>query len=329
MHRSAGFPHEASTAIILLTNPAPSREQFSIRAPQSWSTPMKFEKPKCSPGGSNYLLVKFGDDMSLELNFLALGLDKALAESGNSCIIDTVACYNSLLIEYDYDKISLADLEREALSLAEDLGGSDSLVINSRLVYLPTMYLDPWTRSCQDEYFEMIHETREYDADYIARINGLSDANHLVRVHSGSEYWAVTVGGLPGLPLLRPLDPRCRLSAPKYNPPRTWTTLGSVALGGASSAIYTIPAPGGYRIFARTPIPVWDPRRRLPAFRDSIVLLNPADRVRFVPIDQEEYLAIERQVEEGTYIHNSIDYQAFSVKEYYTWLSNVDSLQRF
>ena len=300
-----------------------------MQTPQSSSNHMKYEKPQCSPGGANYLLVKFGDDMSLELNFLTLGLDKALAESGNSYIIDTVACYNSLLIEYDYYKISLTDLEREVLSLAENLGGSDSLAISSRLVYLPTMYLDPWTKHCQDEYFKMIHETREYDADFIAQINGLSDASQLVRVHSGSEYWAVTVGGLPGLPLLRPLDPRCRLSAPKYNPPRTSTTLGSVALGGASSAIYTIPAPGGYRIFGRTPVPVWDPRRRLPAFRNSIVLLNPADRVRFVPIEQEEYQAIERQVEEGTYVHNSIDYQTFSVKGYYSWLSAIDSSQRF
>ena len=240
-----------------------------------------------------------------------------------------MACYNSLLIEYNHNKISFRDLEREVLSLTEHLGEFDSLVINSRLVYIPTMYLDPWTRSCQDEYFKMIGETREYDADFIARINGLSDVRQVVRVHSGSEYWAVTVGGLPGLPLLRPLDPRCRLSAPKYNPPRTWTTLGSVALGGASSAIYTIPAPGGYRIFGRTPVPVWDPRQRLPAFRKSIVLLSPADRVRFVPIEQEEYQAIERQVEEGTYVHNSADYQKFSVGNYNSWLSTVDAGQRF
>ena len=70
-----------------------------MQTPQSLSNHMKYEKPQCSPGGANYLLVKFGDDMSLELNFLTLGLDKALAESGNSYIIDTVACYNSLLIE--------------------------------------------------------------------------------------------------------------------------------------------------------------------------------------------------------------------------------------
>lgn len=290
---------------------------------------MKFDRPKCKPAGATCLLVQLGDDMSLELNFMVLGLDRLLRESQYSYLVDTVACYNSLLIEYDADKISLSELTKEVLALAEDIGSSDSLVIDSRLVCLPTLYLDPWTKSCQDEYFQQFERPKEYDADFVARINGLSGADQFVRVHSGSEYWAVTVGGLPGLPLLRPLDPRCRLSAPKYNPPRTRTTLGAVSLGGSSSAIYTIPSPGGYRIFGRTPVPVWDAQQRLSAFKESIIILKPADRVRFVPIEREEYDAINRQVKEGTYVHVTVDYQKFSVRNYNAWLSTIDSTERF
>ena len=290
---------------------------------------MRFDTPKCRPAGATYLLVQLGDDMSLELNFMVLGLDRMLRDGQHAYLVDTVACYNSLLIEYDPVKISLSDLTREVLSLSQHLESSESLVIESRLVYLPVMYLDPWTKRCQDEYFEQFSRPREYDAEFVARINGLSDADHFVRVHSGSEYWAVTVGGLPGLPLLRPLDPRCRLSAPKHNPPRTRTTLGAVSLGGSSSAIYTIPSPGGYRIFGRTPVPVWDAQQRLPAFRESIIILKPADRVRFVPIEQEEYHAIERQVEEGTYLHISVDYQQFSVGNYNAWLATIGAEERF
>ena len=290
---------------------------------------MKFDRPKCKPAGATCLLVQLGDDMSLELNFMVLGLDRLLRESQQSYLVDTVACYNSLLIEYDSDKISLSELTKEVLALAEDVGSSDSLVIDSRLVCLPTLYLDPWTKSCQDEYFQQFERPTEYDADFVARINGLSGTDQFVRVHSGSEYWAVTVGGLPGLPLLRPLDPRCQLSAPKYNPPRTRTTLGAVSLGGSSSAIYTIPSPGGYRIFGRTPVPVWDAQQRLPAFKESIIILKPADRVRFVPIEREEYDAIERQVEEGAYVHVTVDYQRFSVRNYNAWLATIDSTERF
>ena len=39
--------------------------------------------------------MQLGDDMSLELNSLALGLDNILTDNGNSYVVDTVECYNS------------------------------------------------------------------------------------------------------------------------------------------------------------------------------------------------------------------------------------------
>jgi allophanate hydrolase subunit 1 len=89
------------------------------------------------------------------------------------------------------------------------------------------------------------------------------------------------------------LDPRCRLSAPKYNPARTWTPQGTVGMGGASTAIYPVATPGGYQIFARTPVPIWDPEQRFPVFRDSIVLFRAGGRVRFVPVESEEFDWVE------------------------------------
>ena len=64
-------------------------------------------------------------------------------------------------------------------------------------------------------------------------------------------------------------------------------------MGGASTAIYPVATPGGYQIFARTPVPIWDPKRRFPVFRDSIVLFRAGDRVRFVPVDREEFDWVE------------------------------------
>ena len=48
-----------------------------------------------------------------------------------------------------------------------------------------------------------------------SRINGLADVQQFVRVHSGTEYWAASLGFWPGLAFLMPLDPRCRLTALK------------------------------------------------------------------------------------------------------------------
>ena len=73
---------------------------------------MKFDRPKCKPAGATCLLVQLGDDMGLELNFMVLGLDRLLREGRHSYLVDTVACYNSLLIEYDADEISLSELDK-------------------------------------------------------------------------------------------------------------------------------------------------------------------------------------------------------------------------
>jgi allophanate hydrolase subunit 1 len=118
-----------------------------------------------------------------------------------------------------------------------------------------------------------------------------------------------------------PLDPRARLTAPKYNPPRTWTPKGTIGLGGAISCIYPDQTPGGYQIFARTPMPIWDRLQRLKAFKESLALFRPGDRVRFVPIERDEYDYIAAQVEDGSYEHAFVDYQRFSIKAYHAWLN--------
>ena len=113
-----------------------------------------------------------------------------------------------------------------------------------------------------------------------------------------------------------PLDPRHRLVAPKYNPPRTWTPKGTIGHGGAITCIYPDQTPGGYQIFARTPMPIWDREQRLAAFKDSLALFRAGDRVRFIPIDREEWDEIDAKVVDGTYRHPNVDYQKFSIRRY-------------
>ena len=294
---------------------------------------MIYDAPRFLPGGDRYITVEFGNEMNLELNFRAQGLAAAIAEARIAGVIESAPCYASLLVHYDGDRISYASLERELRGLCASLGSSDALTLDSRLFYIEAMYLDPWTRQCIDDYRTSIAtpagKQKEYDPDFVARINALADANQLVRVHSGTEYWVAALGFWPGLPFMMPLDPRCRLTTPKYDPPRTFTPQGTVGMGGASSCIYPVATPGGYQMFGRTPVPIWDTKRRFDAFGDSIVLFRAGDRVRFVPISQEEFEATERRVAEGTYLYNVVEYQKFSVGGYKRWLSTLDATRRF
>jgi KipI family sensor histidine kinase inhibitor len=289
---------------------------------------MRFDEPKFMPGGDQFILVQFGDDGSIDLNFLALGLTAALKEDATRGVVDTNPSYNSLVVEYDCEEISHGDLQGELERLIGGLGSVEELELESRLAYIPVMYLDPWTRDCVADYSEKITQ-REYDPDFVARVNGLEDAKQLARVHSGTEHWVVAVCSTPGLPLLRALDPRCAITSPKYNPPRTWTTLGAIGVGGLSTSIYTTPGPGGYNLIGRTPIPLWDPQQRHPIFKDRVVLLDAADRVKFVPIGAEEFDYIEARVADGSYEFNITAYQCFSVGAYKKWVGSLNTDGRF
>jgi KipI family sensor histidine kinase inhibitor len=289
---------------------------------------MIYPEPKFLPGGDRFVLIEFGNEMNLELNFIAQGLASAIAEQKTAGVVETAPCFASLLVHYDPDAISFEALRKEMTSLIRSLGPSDDIVLDSRLFYLPTMYRDPWTRECVEDYCNKITK-KEPDPEFVARINGLVDADQLVRVHSGTEYWVASLGFWPGLPFMMALDPRSVITAPKYNPPRTWTPQGTVGMGGASTAIYPVATPGGYQIFARTPVPIWDTAKRFPVFHDSIVLFRAGDRVKFVPIGKDEFEFVEAKVKEGTYVYNVVDYQKFSVRNYKAWVGGLDRSQRF
>ena len=289
---------------------------------------MIYEQPKFLPGGDRYMLIEFGNEMNLELNFLAQGLATAIEHNRTKGVIETAPCFASMLIHYDPDAVDFAVLTQEMTALIDSLGPSDDIELDSRLFYFPTVYLDPWTRKCIDDYCEKITK-KEYDPAFIARLNGLADESQFVRVHSGTEYWVASLGFWPGLPFMMALDPRSVITAPKYNPPRTWTPQGTVGMGGASTAIYPVATPGGYQIFARIPVPIWDTEKRFPQFEDSICLFKPGDRVKFVPVTVEEFEEAEAKVKDRTYIYNVVEYQRFSVRNYKKWVKSLDLKARF
>lgn len=290
---------------------------------------MIYEQATFRPGGDRYVLIEFGNEMNLDLNFLGQGLAAALADGRVDGVVETAPCFATTLVHYEPDVISYEDLERELRAVIASLGPSDDIEMDSRLFYFPTLYLDPWTRECVDDYREKINPDKEQDPEFVARINGLDDVNQLVRVHSGTEYWSASLGFWPGLAFLMPLDPRCRMTAPKYNPPRTWTPQGTVSMGGMSTAIYPVASPGGYQIFGRTPVPIWDRERRHDAFEGELCILRPGDRLRFVPCSMEEYEEIDRRVTEGNYSFNIVEYQKFSVRNYKQWVAKLDPTARF
>ncbi len=289
---------------------------------------MIYPEPKYLPAGDRFLLIEFGDEMNLELNFIAQGLAAAVEDHRVAGVVETAPCFATLLVHYDPDETKYEALVETLRELHQSLGPADDLEVASRLFFFETMYLDPWTRDCVEQYRKEV-TPKEPDPEFVARINGLDDVDQFVRVHQASEYWSAALGFYPGVSFMMPLDPRARLSAPKYNPPRTITPAGAVGMGGSCTCIYPAATPGGYQIFGRTPVPIWDTERRFDIFGDNVVLFRAGDRVRFVPVTREEYDDTEARIREGRYVYNVIEYQKFSMGEYKTWCETIDAERRF
>ena len=288
-----------------------------------------YENPKFLPGGDKYMLIEFGNVMDLEINFKAQNLAQAIKNKKVKGVYETAPCFASMLVHYNPDEIKFNDLKNELSSLIKSLGPTDEIEINSRVFSFPTVYLDKWTKECVNDYINKIAKKKP-DPEFITELNNLEDTEHFVRVHSGTEYWVSSLGFWPGLPFMMPLDPRCLLTAPKYNPPRTWTPKGTVGMGGASTAIYPEALPGGYQIFGITPVPIWDTKKSFSVFENSICLFKPGDRVKFIPTDYKEFDHITNEIENKTFDYSSIiDHQKFSVKKYKAWLSKLDKNKRF
>jgi len=287
-----------------------------------------YDTPKFLPAGDKYMLIEFGNVMNLELNFTAQNLAKAIKDNKVEGVYETSPCFASMLVHYEPEEIKFNDLKNELKSLVDSLGPSDDIEINSRIFSFPTVYLDKWTKECVEDYSSKIAKKKP-DPELITELNNLESTEQFVRVHSGTEYWVSAIGFWPGLPFMMALDPRCKLTVPKYNPPRTWTPKGTVGMGGASTSIYPDRLPGGYQIFGIIPVPIWDTKKSFPVFENNICLFQPGDRVKFVPTTYEEFDHVSKKVEDGTYDYNIIEYQKFSVKNYKKWLTTIDQTKRF
>lgn len=287
---------------------------------------MHYEEPQFSPAGDSFIEVELGSEMSFNLNVEVQALAHAIREARIDGVIELVPELASLLVSYDPDRIGYEDVVKEIGSLYGQQAGEGIADIPSRLFYVPVLYFDPWTEACVAEY-RQTYPDKTPDPELLCDANGIADRAALQRLHTGTEYWVAALGFWPGLCSLMPLDPRARITAPKYNPPRSWTPRGTIGLGGGLTCVYPDRTPGGYQIFGRTPMPTWDKDQRLAAFKDSLALFRPGDRVRFTPIGKDEYDFIEARVGEGTYQHPSIDYGVFSVARYRDWLRELGKEQ--
>lgn len=127
-----------------------------------------------------------------------------------------------------------------------------------------------------------VHYSNEFgpDLESTARILGLS-TTEFIEAHSSTRWRVAFLGAPAGAPLHeaqafdRPI--------PRMSEPRTRIPAGTIAVSGQQGTIYTINAPGGWRLLGRTPLQIVNNQS------GPFTAICPGDLIRYQPISRREY----------------------------------------
>ena len=120
------------------------------------------------------------------------------------------------------------------------------------------------------------------ELDTVGELTGLG-RDGVARLHAETPWTVAFMGFAPGFAYL--VAPHDQLRVARRTVPRTRVPAGSVALGGAYSAVYPRESPGGWQLIGRSPTVMWNVNNDPPA------TLGAGDQVRFTPVRETVSLA--------------------------------------
>jgi urea carboxylase len=251
-------------------------------------------------GGDEHVFVEVSEEMSLEAFFKSLSITNAVRESRIKGVTEICPANASFQIKFDPDLIAPDDMMAE-LKRLESAAALDQ-VLKTRIVEIPVLYNDPWTRETLMRFRERHQNPTGTDIEYAARINNFASVDDFIAAHSGAPWFVSMVGFVAGLPFLYQMVERARqLEAPKYLRPRTDTPKLTVGHGGCFSCIYSVRGAGGYQMFGITPMPIYDPRQEISYLREFMALFRPGDMVKWKPITRDAYDQAVADVDAGRF----------------------------
>ena len=221
--------------------------------------------PRLEVAGIDSLILRLFDSIDESNMPWMLAASQRLRASFGDALIDLVPSYTTLLLHYDIRRIKAARV-RELIAEAF-VGLQPSNAESGRCHELPTWY----DRSVGPEL------------PLLAQRTGLSEAQVIER-HSGHEYQVFAIGFAPGFAFMGLVEEA--LATPRLNTPRKRVAAGSVGIAERQTAVYPLVSPGGWNLLGRCPVTLFD--RTIEGYS----LLQPGDRVRFVPIEHAEFIRL-------------------------------------
>ena len=211
--------------------------------------------PRISTYGDHAILVDWETDgFSESVNDTVHSLSEKLRKSGK--YTEVVPGYDSLICVFDLATRSVASTKRHIEDVLARSPNENSQT--GQLIEVPVHY-----GGKDGPDMETICKSAKLSSDEV------------IALHSKTEYRVCMMGFIPGFTFLSPA-PR-KLHHPRLATPRAKVPAGSIGIANWQTGIYGLESPGGWQIIGRTPLSIFDAKRKTP------FLLNAGDRVSFVP----------------------------------------------
>ncbi|BGP42796.1 hypothetical protein JCM10449v2_006808 [Rhodotorula kratochvilovae] len=215
----------------------------------------------------------------------------------------------SLVVKFHPDILPQSELIDLLVSTSHGLA-AESLhqIVPSRRLHLPVVFNDSGLKETIRRYQESTGRKKAVylpdNLEYLAKANGMDGWQEVASTFCSADWFVVSRSFFAGLPMIGPFDQRCIFASQKYNPTRTFTPAGSLGLAGVQAAVYPVDSPGGYQLLGKTLTP-WSPWGRYEAKEgddyERKFLLRNFDVIHWLPMEEDEFLKIEKAFTAGSY----------------------------
>ena len=226
---------------------------------------------KIVDNGDSGLTIIFSEPSGEHLTRKIIGLQQLIQNSFRDALLDIIPAYQSITLLFNLLGISKDEIK---VKLSDILNSPiDSSNYQSKLIEVPVCYESKYA----------------LDLATLAKHCNMTE-QQVIKIHTSQTYLVHMLGFLPGFLYLGGLS--SQLYCSRKNNPATRIPAGSVGIGGEQTGIYPVESPGGWHIIGRTPLPMFAPTNDNPA------IASPLDRIKFIAIEQSEFLELQKQYRE-------------------------------
>ncbi|TCO71492.1 5-oxoprolinase subunit PxpB [Marinisporobacter balticus] len=237
-----------------------------------------YEEMKYLTAGEQAIVIEFGNEISEAINSKVRAMMIAIDKKNIDGIVEMTPTYRSLMVHYNPLKIDYDSILKQLKDLENQLDYIE--IPRPTVIEIPTAYGNEFGP----------------DIENVAKHNGLT-VEEVIKIHTAKEYLIYMLGFTPGFPYLGGMDEK--IATPRLKTPRTKISGGSVGIAGSQTGIYPIDSPGGWQLIGKTPLKLYD------AYRDTPILLQAGNYIKFVAIEEKEYVKIEEAIKNNHYKYNT------------------------